>query len=78
MRGNTTIRGVQRVVLLVVFGLLLGAVLTGIDSELPGSHYLNALTWLGSVSGGLAMPTTLRFTAPPAAAQGLAGGSNLT
>ena len=50
VRGNTTIRGVQRVVLLVVFGLLLGAVLTGIAGALPGSHDVNALTWLGSVS----------------------------
>jgi hypothetical protein len=41
---------VQRVVLLVLFGLLLGAALTGIAGALPGSHEPDALTWLGSVS----------------------------
>ncbi len=40
----------QRVVLLVLFGLLLGAALTGIAGALPGSHEPDALTWLGSVS----------------------------
>jgi uncharacterized protein with ACT and thioredoxin-like domain len=41
---------VRRVALLVLFGLLLGAVLTGIAGALPGSHGLDALTWLGTVS----------------------------
>jgi hypothetical protein len=41
---------VRRVVLLVAFGLLLGALLTGIAGALPGSPDLNALTWLGTVS----------------------------
>jgi len=41
---------VRRVVLLVVSGLLLGAVLTGLAGALPGSQDLNALTWLGTVS----------------------------
>jgi hypothetical protein len=41
---------VRRVVLLVVFGLLLGALLTGVAGALPGSQGLNALTWLGGVS----------------------------
>jgi hypothetical protein len=41
---------VRRVVLLVVFGLLLGALLTGVAGALPGSQDLNALTWLGTVS----------------------------
>jgi hypothetical protein len=41
---------VRRVVLLVLFGLLLGSLLTGIAATLPGSHDLNALTWLGTVS----------------------------
>jgi hypothetical protein len=41
---------VRRVVLLVAFGLLLGAVLTGLAGALPGSPGLNALTWLGTVS----------------------------
>ena len=40
----------RRVVLLVVSGLLLGAVLTGLAGALPGSQDLNALTWLGTVS----------------------------
>ena len=40
----------RRVVLLVVSGLLLGAVLTGIAGALPGSQDLSALTWLGTVS----------------------------
>lgn len=40
----------RRVVLLVVFGLLLGALLTGVAGALPGSPDLNALTWLGTVS----------------------------
>jgi hypothetical protein len=43
-------RGVRRVVLLVVSGLALGAVLTGLAGALPGSQDLNALTWLASVS----------------------------
>jgi hypothetical protein len=41
---------VQRVVLLVLFGLVLGAALTGIAGALPGSHEPDALTWVGSVS----------------------------
>jgi hypothetical protein len=41
---------VRRVVLLVVSGLVLGALLTGIAGALPGSQDLNALTWLGTVS----------------------------
>jgi hypothetical protein len=41
---------VRRVVLLVVSGLLLGALLTGVAGALPGSQDLNALTWLGTVS----------------------------
>jgi len=41
---------VRRVVLLVLSGLLLGALLTGIAGALPGSQDLNALTWLGTVS----------------------------
>jgi hypothetical protein len=41
---------VRRVVLLVVSGLLLGALLTGVAGALPGSPKLNALTWLGTVS----------------------------
>ena len=48
--GTLRSRAVQRVVLLVLSGLLLGAVLTGIAGALPGSHDVNALTWLGSVS----------------------------
>jgi hypothetical protein len=41
---------VRRVVLLAVFGLLLGVLLTGVAGALPGSPDLNALTWLGTVS----------------------------
>jgi hypothetical protein len=40
----------RRVVLLVLFGLALGVLLTGIAGALPGSHGLDALTWLGTVS----------------------------
>ncbi|MFZ0385330.1 MAG: hypothetical protein WAL22_06695 [Solirubrobacteraceae bacterium] len=40
----------RRFVFLVLFGLLLGAVLTGIAGALPGSHGLDVLTWLGTVS----------------------------
>lgn len=40
----------RRVVLLVAFGLLLGALLTGVAGALPGSPHLDALTWLGTVS----------------------------
>jgi hypothetical protein len=46
---------VRRVVLLVLFGLLLGAVLTGVAGALPGSQDLNALTWLGTVSAVAAL-----------------------
>jgi hypothetical protein len=41
---------VRRVVLLVLFGVLLGALLTGVAGALPGSRDLNALAWLGTVS----------------------------
>jgi hypothetical protein len=40
----------RRVVFLVLFGLLLGALLTGIAGALPGSQDLNALTWLATVA----------------------------
>jgi hypothetical protein len=41
---------VRRVVFLVLFGVLLGALLTGIAGALPGSHDPDALTWLGTVA----------------------------
>jgi hypothetical protein len=41
---------VRRVVLLVLFGVLLGVLLTGVAGALAGSRDLNALTWLGTVS----------------------------
>ncbi len=40
----------RRVVLLVLSGLVLGALLTGLAGALPGSQDLNALTWLGTVA----------------------------
>jgi hypothetical protein len=40
----------RRVVFLVMFGLLLGALLTGLAGALPGSQDLNALTWLATVA----------------------------
>lgn len=40
----------RRVVLLVLFGVLLGALLTGVAGALPGSPDLDALTWLGTVA----------------------------
>ena len=40
----------QRLVLLVLTGLLLGALLTGLAGALPGSQDLTALSWLGTVS----------------------------
>jgi hypothetical protein len=40
----------RRVVLLVLFGLLLGALLTGVAGALPGSQDLNALNWLATVA----------------------------
>src|SRR6202044_2681759 len=51
-RSAATLRSsaVRRVVLLVLFGVLLGVLLTGIAGTLPGSHGLDALTWLGTVS----------------------------
>ena len=40
----------RRVVLLVLFGLSLGGMLTGIAGALPGSQDLNALNWLATVA----------------------------
>ena len=40
----------RRVVFLVLFGVLLGALLTGIAGALPGSRDPDALTWLGTVA----------------------------
>jgi hypothetical protein len=52
---------VRRVVVLVLSGLLLGVLLTGVAGALPGSQDLNALTWLATVSTVAALVVAVRI-----------------